>query len=178
MTFTIWSYLTEDTENTEFIDKYDYDCEYGYEYDCKFKSYFPTRLFKRPLHFLYDLCDYDEWLDSILIRLIEELVFESCITGSPVFKDCVDYITGKSVKIHMISTRPIPGYVNTETHFFDSCCRELDAHYRWLMSIPKLNYVDHVTSLTCDLLFMEQLCRKIKLQDMIRLSELRIVMVF
>ncbi|GME77980.1 unnamed protein product [Ambrosiozyma monospora] len=167
--FTIWSYLTENTEDWELIDEY-------FDLDTPFNRRFETRLLKRPLHCLYGLCGCDEPLDSIVIKVIQELVFDSAITDSPDFKSFVDYIISKSVKIHMISTREIAGFVNDETRFFDHGCLKFEANYRVLMHIKNLNYMCHITSLTCDLVFLDEILRKIQPQDMISLTEIRIVM--
>ncbi|GME75622.1 unnamed protein product [Ambrosiozyma monospora] len=167
----ILSYLTENTDDWELIDEY-------YDFDMLFNRHFDTRLLKRPLHCLYELCGCDEILDSILTQVIQELVFDSTITDSPIFKSFVDYIISKSVKIHVISTRQIAGSVNDETRFFDQGCLKFEAYYRLSMRIENPNYMCHVTSLTCDPMFLDHLRKGIMFQDMVSLTEMRILMDF
>ncbi|GME81534.1 unnamed protein product [Ambrosiozyma monospora] len=108
--FTIWNSLTEGRKDSESIDEDDYVIQ--------FRNQFDTRLLRRPICFLYELCDYDELLDSIVVSVIKDLVFDANIIDSPIFKDFVNFIDKKSFEIHMVSTNEIPAYVNDETCFF------------------------------------------------------------
>ncbi|GME99852.1 unnamed protein product [Ambrosiozyma monospora] len=110
--------------------------------------------------------------------VIKALVFDSSITNSPVFTNFVAFIIKNSVKMHMVSSHAISRCVKDDTPFFDHGCRRLDADYHRSSDIRNVNHLDHVTSLTCNLAALQDIWQKIKLQDLVSLTELRIVMDF